>query len=88
VVPCDIGLDFDSISGLIDGCDSSVELPLLGSWGSSCLSYFIAVVAQLVRASACHAEGRGFKSHSLRHAKQQNDANSVVLLYLHAVNGT
>jgi hypothetical protein len=25
-----------------------------------------AVVAQLVRASACHAEGRGFKSHSLR----------------------
>lgn len=27
----------------------------------------IAVVAQLVRASACHAEGRGFKSLSLRH---------------------
>ena len=26
-----------------------------------------AVVAQLVRASACHAEGRGFKSLSLRH---------------------
>lgn len=31
-----------------------------------CTHKYNAVVAQLVRASACHAEGRGFKSHSPR----------------------
>ncbi len=39
-------------------------------------------VAQLVRASACHAEGRGFESHQPRHRYDPNNLGSNQMAFV------
>ena len=50
------------------------------------IAHHIGAVAQLVRASACHAEGRGFEPHLRRHYLKNCGYNSVVECHLAKVD--